>query len=194
MNIVIENDSITGRICIRSADDKFRFALGEPKHDWKNLLFVGMNPSKAGLTNNDMTVRKIMGFAKNENSGWLLCNLYPFRATFPDDLPKEISQSDLELNLQFINDMISVHRITKVVCCWGGSIEPYKLLKDARRFFYENISKNEKITLHQLGSLTANNNPKHPSRIAYSEPINPLGYHDRNGFYGVSSLNHWSKL
>lgn len=57
--------------------------------------FIALNPSKADADVDDPTIRRCVGFADDWGCGTLhMVNLYPYRATFPDqlvtDLPKDV--------------------------------------------------------------------------------------------------------
>lgn len=48
------------------------------------MLFIGLNPSTADETDDDPTIRRCVGFAKNLGYGGLcMANLFAYRATVP---------------------------------------------------------------------------------------------------------------
>ena len=51
------------------------------------LVFVGLNPSTADETQDDPTIRRCLGFARDFGCGGLhMLNIFAFRATNPDEL------------------------------------------------------------------------------------------------------------
>lgn len=59
-----------------------RWAEGE---DW--LAFIGLNPSTADESDDDPTIRRVVGFAKREGYGGLvMLNMYAWRSTDPSKL------------------------------------------------------------------------------------------------------------
>jgi len=69
-------------------DNSARFTLGEYE-DFisKTLICFGINPSTATPEKLDNTIIKIKLFAKNNNyKNWIALNIYPQRATNPEDL------------------------------------------------------------------------------------------------------------
>ena len=73
-----------------STDRVNRFWLYRRWDEAKSLaLVVGLNPSTADADSDDATVRKLYGFFKLWGyGGYYLVNLFPFRATNPEDLRK----------------------------------------------------------------------------------------------------------
>ncbi|WP_348720523.1 DUF1643 domain-containing protein [uncultured Alcanivorax sp.] len=67
---------------------QYRYALWRhwgPGDDF--LLLIGLNPSTADHRQDDPTIRRCMGFARDWGySGLCVANLFAYRATYPDDL------------------------------------------------------------------------------------------------------------
>jgi hypothetical protein len=92
------------------------------------VMFVMLNPSTADAIDDDPTIRRCVGFARSWGMGsvWV-CNLYPWRATNPRDLPSgpevhgEVA-SGLYVNDIFIKDTAT--RSTKIIVAWGTKIGP----------------------------------------------------------------------
>ncbi len=66
----------------------YRYALWR---EWTGgegyAMFVGLNPSTADETNDDPTIRRCVGFARDWGyAGLCMTNLFAFRATNPDDM------------------------------------------------------------------------------------------------------------
>lgn len=66
----------------------YRYALWRRWADGDDfVLIVGLNPSTADHRQDDPTIRRCMGFARDWGySGLCVANLFAFRATYPQDL------------------------------------------------------------------------------------------------------------
>jgi hypothetical protein len=76
---------------IISADKKYRYSL---KRCWnpekRQILFIGLNPSKADATADDNTITRLINFTKDHGyGGFEIVNLYALRATDYKELLKE---------------------------------------------------------------------------------------------------------
>ena len=75
-------------------DDKARFILGEVGEN--PIICFGINPSTANDKEDDPTILKIRKIESENNcDGWIMLNLYPQRATNPNDMHKK---ADNDLN------------------------------------------------------------------------------------------------
>lgn len=156
------------------ADDgrRLRFLLG--KSGDRMLVAVGLNPSTADLDKADMTIRKLMGFAeRNGYDGWAIVNLYPLRETIPEDLPDNMDENVHRRNLEIIREQLKNTGEVRLLAAWGSiiAVRPYLLncLAD--------FSKLPFVTAHgmlQIGSPTAQGHPRHPSRAAYAQGLQPF--------------------
>ena len=77
---------------IFSSDGQHRYLLwrtiGESK---SSVLFIGLNPSTADENNNDPTIRRCIGFAREWGySKLFVANLFAFRATKPANMKNAI--------------------------------------------------------------------------------------------------------
>jgi hypothetical protein len=53
------------------------------------VMMIGLNPSTADASNDDPTIRRCIGFARDWGAGGLvMTNLFAFRATYPADLKR----------------------------------------------------------------------------------------------------------
>ena len=67
---------------------RYRYSLSRV-WEWSDFqaVFVGLNPSTADESNDDPTIRRCIGFAKDWGfGGILMLNLFAFRATKPEDM------------------------------------------------------------------------------------------------------------
>ena len=70
-----------------SSDERYRYLLWRRWSSSQLALFIGLNPSTADAANDDPTIRRITGFSRSLGfGGFLIVNLFAFRATKPIDL------------------------------------------------------------------------------------------------------------
>jgi hypothetical protein len=124
------------------------------------VLFVGLNPSKAGADVDDMTVTKGMGFARLWGFGGTLHgNAYPFIATKPSDLAQcteeEIAKNDEAL-------LMMAQSSALVVLAWG-SFPKFK-----QRFW--KVARMLAPFNPVCVGRTKDGFPQHISRIGYDTP------------------------
>lgn len=146
-------------------NERVRYVLR--KEGQKMLIVIGVNPSKATDKMSDPTMTKVLGFADhNGYDGFLMLNLYPQRCTNPNDLDKEMDEGLHQANLKHIASEISNMDSVSVLLAFGDTItcRPYlkTCLKDVISLL---MPKNPKW--FQIGELTRNGNPRHPSRAGY---------------------------
>lgn len=121
-------------------------------------LFIMLNPSKADGKEDDATIRRCVSFADGWGfSGLVVCNLFAYRATDPDDMKRTADPVGPD-NLRILR--LWAKHLTSAVCAWGDhgnyrmqDVIVKKMLKDCG------------VKLKHLG-LTAAGNPKHPVRLA----------------------------
>lgn len=97
----------------------FRYALWR---EWdasgRGLMLIGLNPSTADARNNDPTIRRCIGFARDWGFGRVhVLNLFAYRATYPDDL-KAASDPVGPRNDLWLRKV--ARRCDRVVACWGN--------------------------------------------------------------------------
>lgn len=82
------------------------------------ILFVALNPSTADEDIDDPTIRRCRGFAKAWGaSGFIVANLFAYRATFPRDLI-EYNDPVGKDNDNWLHECSRTARLT--VVCWGN--------------------------------------------------------------------------
>ena len=82
-------------------DNSARFVLGQVFNPiGKTLLCFGINPSTACPENLDNTIRKIISIGNyNGYENWIMLNVYPQRATNPEDMHLERDEALSKENL-----------------------------------------------------------------------------------------------
>ena len=139
---------------IYETDDKnlYRFALGILSN--KILFVLGLNPSTADNKDPDQTIKKIMGFAeKNAYDSFVMFNLYPQRATNPNE--------------RIILNLVSKQKNPNILLAWGDNIFVRDYLIDCLIKIYQLLP--SQVNWWRIGDLTKKGQPRHPSRIAYQD-------------------------
>jgi hypothetical protein len=140
-------------------DDKARFLLGEKGN--KTLICIGINPSTARPDNLDRTLTSVKRFSKDLGyDSWLMLNLYPQRATDPNNLHNEINKKYPEENLIKINSIIRNGNYD-IWAAWGNLIKKRKYLFSCLDGIY-NLFKDYNIKWHTIGDKTKAGHPHHP--------------------------------
>ncbi len=138
------------------------------------LVWIGLNPSSAGSTNDDPTIRRVRGFSKREPNigGFVMLNLSTFIATKPSDLYEAIKygyDDNVRDALDEIDKWLLNPRVEDVVLAWGAGVDcapqmcaRAQLLLDLLR---RRCKEREEIGVFCLG-LTQRGHPLHPLYLA----------------------------
>jgi hypothetical protein len=127
------------------------------------VLFSGLNPSRAGVKVDDMTVTKGIGFAMLWGFGGTMHgNAYPFITAYPKDLARctreEIEKNDAEF-------LKMAHEAALVVLAWGS----FPRFKERFREVARMLAPFKPVCLGR----TKDGYPKHISRIGYASQREP---------------------
>lgn len=147
---------------IFSDDRRYRYALWRIQIPTKPVLgVVGLNPSKAGVANNDPTVVRLICRTSNifaTFGGFILTNMHGLISTDPDIL---LNNPDAvgELNDYYIKQMVE---LTECQLCGWGSFKPVIYRADA---VYSML--NNPVCL----GVNADGQPKHPLYVSYETPM-----------------------
>lgn len=160
-----------------------RYVLGEQfdMDKQKALICIGINPSRAMPNSLDPTLRRVQDYAKRsgEYGAWYMLNVYPQRATNPDDMD---TKPDMEIhrnNLTAIKNLLSKIKEADVWCAWGNTIEK-------RKYLYDLLLGNTEKGIDSIISLfntnyhfkaygsTVKGCPKHPLIIANNDKLKDL--------------------
>jgi hypothetical protein len=142
-------------------DQTHRYFLGRVWRKGPQLLFIMLNPSKAGKHNDDQTIKSCVRIANHNGFGGIgVVNLFSMISTVADVIEAKIgiASNDLEkmnqgkanneFNDQLIRNMIN--NFDQVVCAWGNwpfaetrVVEIKKILFDSKHkeFFALRITK-----------------------------------------------------
>lgn len=162
-----------------------RYVLGEQFDTScrKTLICIGINPSTAvpGDKGLDNTVRNVQKYAKNsgEYGAWYMLNVYPQRATNPDDMDIEPDMEIHRNNLTAIKNLLSEIKEADVWCAWGNTI-------GKRKYLYDLLFGNKEKGIDGIISLfntnyhfkaygsTVKGCPKHPLVMSNNDKLKDL--------------------
>lgn len=136
----------------------FRDFSATPK---SRLNVIGLNPSTADETRDDLTVTKCQRWAREWGyDGLVVTNIFALRSTNPKALAAVPDPVGLDCDWWL---QVEAQRAAMVLCAWGdsgpGDWRPRQVSKLLAG-----------LDLHCFGT-TASGQPRHPSRIAYDTPV-----------------------
>lgn len=124
------------------------------------LTWIMLNPSTADASQDDPTIRRCIGFARDLGFGGIrVMNLFALRATDPKELKKQPApigpENDSHLrNLGALNQMGSV---SMVIAAWGAHGALYRRGEHVARIITEQCG----LPLYAM-KITASGHPSHP--------------------------------
>ena len=128
---------------------KVRYVLGEefkPSIE-KALVCIGVNPSTAIPKRLDATLKRIQDYAKGKYDAWYMLNIYPQRATNPNEMDKEINKDIHSKNLEHIQKLMTNLPSADIWCAWGANVarkdKPY--LKECLKEIKDTVDNIEKM-------------------------------------------------
>lgn len=140
-----------------SEDKTYRYELRRVWSDkGKGLVnFIGLNPSTADAMDDDPTIRRCIGFARDWGyDGLIMTNLFAYRATKPADLWRAQKTGDVigPLNLKYLELASREAKIT--IAAWGAD--------KGARVQSQVVSEHLQTTLHALALSQKTGAPRHP--------------------------------
>ena len=160
-----------------------RYVLGEKFNTSckKALICIGINPSTEIPEQLDPTLKRVQKYAKNsgEYGAWYMLNVYPQRATNPDDMDIEPDMEIQRNNLTAIKNLLSEIKEADVWCAWGNII-------GKRKYLYDLLLGNKEKGINGIISLfnanyhfkaygsTAKGCPKHPLVMSNNDELKDL--------------------
>jgi len=145
---------------LNNPTDTVRYILGEKT---KNMVAcIGINPSTAKPNELDNTLKSVKRISKfNGFDGWIMYNVYPQRATNPNDLDDTIDH-DLRLtNIGVLMKSIKHLEIDTIWIAYGDLIESREYLAFCMSSLYTSLG-NLNIKWKVIGELTKKGHPRHP--------------------------------
>ena len=158
---------IWGAITSGGIEDAYRYMLWRI---WSTqgpyLIVMMLNPSKADAKINDQTISILIGRAKNEGyAGLLVVNAFALRATDPDEMKAHPHPIEHQAGINAAAIDYAFSENGRILCAWGAHIT------------HRNRDKEVACQLKKMGKTvhyllkTKDGVPRHPLRIAYSEPL-----------------------
>jgi len=145
---------------LNNEDNSVRYVLGEKG---KNMLAcVGINPSTAKPDDLDNTLKSVKRIAEfNGFDGWIMYNVYPQRATDPNELHSEIDH-DLRLtNCGVLSSSIKALGIKNIWVAYGDLIESRDYLRFCMADLYRNLNHHD-LKWKIISEPTKKGHPRHP--------------------------------
>jgi hypothetical protein len=119
-------------------------------------MFIGLNPSTAGETEDDPTINRCINYSKDWGYGGLcMANLFAFRATAPSDMMASNEPIGLD-NDEWIKKLAKEAGV--IVAAWGNDGSYLERSKEARKMIPDlmclkiNKSGEPAHPLYQLGT------------------------------------------
>lgn len=162
---VFSEDRMYRYMLARMWDDYFQVATGLDAEPTRPLMVFGMcNPSKAGASEDDPTIRKCLGFARRYHCGGILVvNAAAHIATDPRELRHAVDPVGPH-NATMIHRAFRSSLLTMRIGAWGR-LEP----QVSRRL----LSSLFALKQHDLWCFgtTKDGEPRHPLMLAYDTPL-----------------------
>lgn len=140
--------------------DEYRFSLTRKVGEGdKRCCFIMLNPSTANATEDDPTVRRCIGFAKDLGYGVLeIVNLFAVRMTDSALLKNVREPIGLQNDGHVLLAAMSAARDGGIVICAWGALGGY-LGRDAKVC---NLLEDNNIPIHVLAMTKGDKQPRHP--------------------------------
>jgi len=139
-------------------DNSARFVLGINGNN--PLVCFGINPSVARPDLPDPTLQRVEKYAyKNGFNSWIMLNIYPQRATNPNEIHSSVDVQLHRENIECIRNVILCQKLM-IWAAWGEAINAHNQLLTCL-YEIEEVVKEANCRWVALG-LTPNNNPYHP--------------------------------
>lgn len=147
-------------------DPDTRYALYQ-NGGQRTLYIIGLNPSSACKTEDDPTMRKVLGFIQhNGYDGYVMLNVYPQRNAKPKNLHPTCDLALHQRNLAAIQDLLRNEKHAEVLFAFGNGItkRDYLLpcLKDIYELFKPHLAYLARPVTLQIGEPTKKGCPRHP--------------------------------
>lgn len=149
---------------------QYRYRLERQCSGDGQTTVVMVNPSTADATENDATIRKLMGFGNRYQWGRLVVgNLFAFRATDVREL-KRVWDPVGPANDGHLLDML--READRVIVAWGPVSKQPKHLRARYRRIRE-MAHLVSRRLWSIGAPTKDGHPRHPLMLPYSLELQP---------------------
>lgn len=158
---------------------EYRYILGTRG---KNpLICIGINPSTAAPDHLDNTLKSVERIAlANGFDSFIMFNVYPQRATRPQDMERECNWALHAQNMEAFDYVCGLAEHPTVWAAWGAIIEQRPYLKECLR---EMVAVGQKHGARwvRAGAVSKKGHPHHPLYLKKDTPVQPFdvsGYLD----------------
>lgn len=155
----------------KTKDNSARFTLGIPGESV--MLCFGINPSTAEPDNLDNTLKSVERIAKRHDfDGWVMFNIYPQRATNPNDMHDTMDADLHKKNLEAIEGILQSYqgKAKKVLAAWGTLINKRDYLKNCLRDIHTLFQKYD-CEWVCIGNQSKEGHPHHPLYLSNEERL-----------------------
>ncbi|MGB2128385.1 MAG: DUF1643 domain-containing protein [Flavicella sp.] len=143
-----------------SAKNTERYLLGE--RGTNMVACIGVNPSTAEPHQLDPTLKKVKRIIEfNRFNGWIMYNIYPQRATDPNDLDRVCNFRIHELNIKAIRKSIVELQIKTVWLAYGDLIGKRSFLSSCLNDLYTCLA-DLNLNWCIVNCPTKKGHPRHP--------------------------------
>lgn len=107
-----------------SSNKEYRYLLKYEENGSSNtntLYVIGLNPSTADMNDPDHTMKLLIKYCVlNGYDSFVMFNLYPHRATEPNDMDKSVNNLEFNKNIDYIKK--GLPQGATVLLCYGSNI------------------------------------------------------------------------
>lgn len=151
-----------------NANNTCRYVLGTSGS--RPLICIGVNPSTAEPDNLDNTLKSVARIAsQNGYDSWIMLNLYPQRATNPNDMDKIYNEQSAAINFQQINELLVSYEGADIWAAWGTLIGKREYLKDCLSQI-NSIASVYNCNWVSFGKTSKYGHPHHPLYLKNDSP------------------------
>lgn len=149
-------------------DNSARYTLGVLGTNM--IAWVGINPSTARPDDLDRTVNRVSNFSAGFGyDGWLMLNVYPQRATDPNDMHQKCAKELQKQHMQEVARTFQRFNIKTITAAWGTEIERRPYLLGCLQDMVQTVGFDKQW--QHLHTLTKHGHPRHPLYVAGSAQL-----------------------
>ena len=142
---------------------EYRYVLGTKGK--KPLICIGVNPSTAEPDNLDNTLKSVERIALgNGYDSFIMFNVYPQRATRPQDMAKERDERLHRANMEAFEYILGLSEEPTVWAAWGNNIATRPYLKESLKRIIE-IADKYNCRWLKAEDENKSGHPHHPTRL-----------------------------
>ncbi len=159
-----------------NGENTVRYILGTKG---KNpLICFGINSSTAEPENLDNTLKSVERLSlSNGFDSWIMLNIYPQRATDPNDIHKDFDSLIHKSNLTFINELLFKFHTSTIWAVWGTLIEKRLFLMKCLKGIYK-LTLSHNCNWVTIGNHSVKGHPHHPLYLSSTTRPEPFKIDD----------------